>query len=70
MTLVQGPFLHFKGEWRFSALGEGGAHVILEMDFAFKNRLMDLTLGRVFEQIAGDMVDAFRQRAEVIYGKA
>ena len=68
MTLVEGPFKKLEGVWQFRALGEEGCKVTLELEFEFSNRLVGMTFGTLFGQIAGSLVDAFTQRASQIYG--
>ena len=68
MTLVEGPFKKLEGVWRFHALGEDACKVTLDLEFEFSNRLVGLTFGAMFGQIAGSLVDAFTQRASQIYG--
>lgn len=68
MRLVEGPFRHLEGFWRFDALGADGSRVSFDLEFEFSNRLVGLTLGPVFSQIANTLVDAFTQRAVNIYG--
>lgn len=68
MQLVEGPFKKLEGVWRFQQLGEEGCKVSLELDFEFKSKLVGLTFGPVFGQMAGSMVDAFTQRAAKVYG--
>ncbi len=70
ISLVDGPFKHLHGFWRFEALDERACKVSLDMEYEFSNRLLSLTLGPVFSQIANSMMDAFCKRAEVVYGKA
>lgn len=70
--LKDGPFRHMQGHWRFTPLGEGGDTVGSRVDFAldyeFSNALFDRILSPVFSHIAGNLVDAFIARAEVVYG--
>jgi ribosome-associated toxin RatA of RatAB toxin-antitoxin module len=68
MRLVEGPFHHLEGFWRFEALEERGCKVSLDMDFEFSGRMMQMLVGPVFSQIAGSLVDAFVKRAEEVYG--
>ena len=70
ISLVDGPFKHLHGFWRFEALDEKACKVSLDMEYEFSSRLISLTLGPVFSQIANSMMDAFCKRAEVVYGKA
>lgn len=69
MRLVEGPFHHMDGFWRFDPLAERASKVSLDMDFEFSNRILSMTIGPVFSQIANSLVDAFCVRAAVVYGK-
>ena len=68
MQLVKGPFKHLNGRWDFCMLGDEGCKVSLDLSFEFSNKLLDLTVGPVFSQIANSLVDAFTERAGKIYG--
>jgi ribosome-associated toxin RatA of RatAB toxin-antitoxin module len=70
IELVNGPFRRLSGRWTFLALGEDGCKVSLQMSFEMDNRLMGAALGKVFGLAADKMVDAFCERAEVLYGAA
>lgn len=67
MQLVEGPFKNLHGEWLFTQLGEDGCKVSLELEFEFKNKLIDMTMGPVFSQIANTLVDSFSERAHKVY---
>ena len=72
MRLVEGPFHHLEGFWRFDALGAGDAvacKVSLDLEYEFSNALLAMTVGPVFNQVANKLVDAFSQRAVTVYGK-
>ena len=68
MRLIEGPFSHLEGFWRFEVLGERACKVRLDMDFEFSNKLIGMAMGPVFSQISNTMVDAFCQRAVQVYG--
>lgn len=68
MRLVEGPFRHLEGFWRFEPLGEQACKVSLDMDFEFANKLVGLALGSLFNQIANTLVDSFCKRAIDVYG--
>lgn len=71
MRLVNGPFKHLEGFWRFDALNGGKAcKVSLDMEFEFSNKLLSMTVGPVFNTISNSLVDAFVKRAEEVYGKS
>lgn len=71
MALVDGPFSHLEGHWKFIPLGQPGQRackVELELRYAFKNAALAAMVGPVFDRIAGSLVDAFVKRAEQAYG--
>jgi len=68
LALVGGPFRRFSGGWTFQQLGEKGSKVALELEFEFDSRMLDMVIGRYFEDICNKLIDAFTQRAIVIYG--
>ena len=69
MRLLEGPFKHLEGFWRFEALGEKACKVSLDLDFEFRNRMIGLVVGPVFNPVANSLVDAFCKRADDLYGK-
>jgi ribosome-associated toxin RatA of RatAB toxin-antitoxin module len=70
LRLVKGPFRHFAAHWRFSALGERAARIEFAMEYEFAGALVSRALGPLFERIADTMVDAFKRRADAVYGQA
>lgn len=68
VRLVEGPFKHLHGYWRFDTLGENACKVSFDLDYAFSNKLIGLAVGPVFSQIANTLVDSFCQRANALYG--
>ena len=69
MRLVEGPFKHLEGFWRFEPIQDAGCKIAFDIDFEFSNALAKLALGAVFNQIANTLVDSFCQRAGVVYGR-
>ena len=69
MRLVEGPFRHLEGFWRFESLNESASKIMFDIEFEFSSKLLALTVGPVFNQIANTMVDAFTGRAVDVYGK-
>lgn len=68
MELVEGPFKSFVGAWRFEALNDEACKITLLIQFEFKNVVMALAAGPLFEKSANQQVDALCARAEAIYG--
>lgn len=70
MQLVQGPFKHLQGFWRFDELKINTAcKITFDLDFEFENKLLAMVAGPVFNQIANSMVEAFTRRAVEVYGE-
>lgn len=68
MALVDGPFRHLDGGWRFRDITDDGCEVSLELEFEFDSRIVDVMFGRFFEDILSALVDAFTRRAAAVYG--
>lgn len=68
ITLVDGPFRHLHGEWRFKPLGEDACKVEFEFAYEFASGLLERAIGPVFDRIAATFVEAFVKRAESVYG--
>jgi ribosome-associated toxin RatA of RatAB toxin-antitoxin module len=67
MNLVDGPFKSLSGVWQFIPLDEQACKVALDLNFEFSNRLIAAAFGRVFNELAGNMVQAFVDRAKQVY---
>ena len=66
LGLVDGPFRHLSGQWRFEPLGDDGCRVTLNLDCAASS-LTTLVIESTFGRMADEMVDAFIARAEHLY---
>lgn len=69
IRLVDGPFSHLEGFWRFDPTDKGSM-ISFDLEFEFSGKMLSMLLGPVFEQVTDKMVDAFCQRAEVLYGNS
>lgn len=68
MRLVDGPFKHLEGFWRFHPLQDGKAcKVQLDLEFEFSSKIVALAIGPVFTTVANSLVDAFVARAHSKY---
>ncbi len=67
MQLVDGPFKLLQGGWSFLALDDNACKVNLDLEFEFDNKLAEFAFGKVFKELAGNMVTAFSERAKVVY---
>ena len=69
LALIDGPFSHLTGEWRFKALGEEGSKVMLSMNFDFSSSIISSAFRRGFARVADKLVHDFSQRADAVYGR-
>lgn len=67
IRLVDGPFSHLEGFWRFDEVN-GGCKISFDLEFEFAGKLFSMLLGPVFDQVTDKMVDAFCDRALIVYG--
>ncbi|MDX1678841.1 type II toxin-antitoxin system RatA family toxin [Arsukibacterium sp.] len=68
MQLVDGPFKRLQGGWQFVPLNDHSCKVVLRLEFEFSSRLVQFAFGKVFSELTAAMVNAFTQRAKVVYG--
>lgn len=68
LTLIEGPFDKFNGEWTFQALQEHASKVSLHLEFELSSRLLGFAARKIFDGIANQMVDALVKRAHAVYG--
>ncbi len=68
IRLVDGPFSHLEGFWRFDETPEG-CLISFDLEFDFAGRMFSMLLGPAFEQVTNTMVDAFCDRAQAMYGE-
>jgi len=69
IRLLDGPFSHLQGFWRFAALEERASRISLDLEFEVANRLVGTVLTPVFSSLANQLVDNFHRRAHVLYGE-
>ncbi len=69
MKLLEGPFKQLSGAWEFQPLAERACKVTLKISLDFGNRMLESTLAPFINSAIGSVMDAFKQRAESIYGK-
>ncbi|WP_370981032.1 type II toxin-antitoxin system RatA family toxin [Agaribacterium sp. ZY112] len=67
ISLLEGPFQRFEGEWLFQALGENACKVIFRLDFDVKKGLAALALPKLMQASASEQVDALCRRAKQVY---
>ncbi|HAF6303115.1 TPA: type II toxin-antitoxin system RatA family toxin [Salmonella enterica] len=67
MHLVDGPFKKLIGGWKFTPLSSEACRIEFQLDFEFTNKLIELAFGRIFKELASNMVQAFTVRAKEVY---
>jgi ribosome-associated toxin RatA of RatAB toxin-antitoxin module len=67
--LKSGPFRRLEGFWRFKILADTACKIEFVMHYEFSSALLEKVLGPVFGMVTSNLVDAFVQRAEQVYGE-
>ncbi len=67
VTAINGPFDRLVTRYRFTPREDGGCTMGLDVDFAFKSRLLQRAAGMAFELALKRVSRAFEERAGVIY---
>lgn len=66
-SYIDGPFRHLDSTWRFEPL-ETGCRVTFDVEFEFRNALLQGVIGLVFNEAMQRVVHAFETRAATLYG--
>lgn len=67
IKLVDGPFRHLEGVWKFIPLAEDACKIEFRLHYEFSGALLEKLIAPVFNHIANTFVDAFVTRAEKVY---
>jgi len=67
LRLVDGPFNHLEGFWRFDEIPTG-CNVSFDLEFEFAGLWLSHLMGPMFEQVAQTLIDSFSKRADALYG--
>jgi coenzyme Q-binding protein COQ10 len=65
---LDGPFRHMASTWSFRPLPEGGSEVEFDVDFEFRNAILQGIIGLVFNDAMQRIVRAFERRAAELHG--
>jgi len=57
--LVEGPFKHFHGYWRFTALEQNACKITFQLEYEFASKLLEKMIAPVFSYITDTFVDRF-----------
>ncbi|MFK8016796.1 MAG: type II toxin-antitoxin system RatA family toxin [Gammaproteobacteria bacterium] len=66
IELLDGPFDHLRGRWKFEAL-EARTRVSLELRYQFSNPMFGFLFSGAVEDVASDLIKAFKRRADDVY---
>lgn len=69
MQLVEGPFRQLSGTWEFRPLAEDACKVTLQLSLEFGSRVLEASLNPWLDRAINSLIDAFRRRAEALYGR-
>ena len=65
---LDGPFQHMLSNWAFTDLEDGGCEVKFDVDFTFRNKLLQSAAELFFFEAMKRVVRAFEARADELYG--
>lgn len=68
MTLLDGPFDHLDGHWRFISLADDACKIEFRLHYTFSHKILEKLVGPVFHMIANSFVESFIERADAVYG--
>jgi len=64
----KGPFKYLDNHWRFESREGGKCLLDFHVDFEFRSRILEMLMGKLFDEAVRRMVRAFEQRADALYG--
>ncbi len=64
----KGPFKYLNNHWQFQPHGDGQCQLDFHVDFEFRSRILEMLMGKLFDEAVRRMVRAFEQRADALYG--
>jgi len=67
LSLVEGPFESFSGEWAFIALNDQACKVTLKLQFKLAGKLLGFAAKAMFGGVANQLVEALVKRASAVY---
>jgi coenzyme Q-binding protein COQ10 len=68
-SYLDGPFRYMESQWMFADC-DGGCNVSFQVDFEFKNRLLQGAAGLFFNDAMHRIVRSFEERAQDLHGKS
>lgn len=68
VAYTDGPFRYLTNHWDFIPRDDGQCLIDFYVDFEFKSRLLQNTIGLLFNEAVRRMIAAFEGRARALYG--
>ena len=68
MEYLDGPFTFLENRWHFQPDGADACEVQFYIAYAFRSRLFERLVGRLFAKAVERYTSAFESRADVVYG--
>lgn len=66
---LDGPFTFLENRWHFQPQGQGACEVAFYIAYAFRSRLFERLVGRLFAKAVERYTSAFETRADAVYGR-
>jgi coenzyme Q-binding protein COQ10 len=66
---LDGPFRYLDNRWRFEPAGENECVIDFFIDYAFRNRMLGVVMGSMFDRAFRMFAEAFEKRADEIYSR-
>ena len=66
---IDGPFRYLDNRWRFEPAGPESCRVHFYIDYAFRNRMLGMLMGTMFDRAFRTFAEAFERRADQVYGR-
>lgn len=67
---LDGPMKSLANAWRFAPDGNGGCSIDFNVDFTFRNAILEKLAGQYVDRAFRKMVAAFETRARALYGSS
>ena len=66
---LRGPFSNLENRWAFEPKSDTDCDVGFFLNYEFKNRVLAMLMGSMFDAAFGRFAHAFEKRADQVYGK-
>ncbi len=68
IELLEGPFETFEGYWCFSSESESSSKIEFHLRFRFAHERLASLFDPIFQEATDTFIEAFKDRAQTIYG--